>query len=215
MVLPDGRGPEPKRPDIATGPLVRLWTDGAKDAEVNYASLLQDPYDIALMKYYVTGQLALIDVKTKVVKKVGAPGMIQSVDASPDGQYFRVTTMQEPFSYVVQYTRALAVWNSCGMRMGRCSLRSPSGRCDWGAIRRVAPVGVVDRVAKRGQAQYLKAGCRRGPGMYFLQQVPGGRGAAGDSSNAAPGAGGGGPRAGRGATGARWWRGGSRCAATG
>ena len=35
------------------------------------------------------------------MRKVGKPAMIQSVDASPDGQYFRVTQMQHPFSYVV------------------------------------------------------------------------------------------------------------------
>ena len=27
--------------------------------------------------------------------------MIRAVDASPDGQYFRVTRMVEPFSYIV------------------------------------------------------------------------------------------------------------------
>ena len=32
------------------------------------------------------------------MKKIGAPGMIQSVDPSPDGQYFRVATMLRPFS---------------------------------------------------------------------------------------------------------------------
>ena len=102
--LPDGRKPEPKKPEIATGPNVRLWTDGVKDAERNFASLLNEPYEMELLEYYTTGQLALIDVKTKAVKKIGAPQMIQSVDASPDGQYFRVSTMQKPFSYVVQYT---------------------------------------------------------------------------------------------------------------
>ncbi len=55
VLLPEPRMAEPKRPEIATGPLVRLWTDGVKDAERNFASLLQDPYDMALMEYYVTG----------------------------------------------------------------------------------------------------------------------------------------------------------------
>src|ERR1039458_8938494 len=68
------------------------------------SDLLIEPYDMDLLKYYGTGQIVMIDVKTKIAKKIGAPGMIQSVDASPDGQYLRVSTMQEPFSYVVQYT---------------------------------------------------------------------------------------------------------------
>jgi dipeptidyl aminopeptidase/acylaminoacyl peptidase len=104
VVLPDNRGPEPKKPDVATGPLVRLWTDGVKSPQRQFASLLTEPYDMDLMKYYVTGQIVMIDVKTKLAKKIGAPGMIQSVDASPDGQHLRVTTMLDPFSYVVQYT---------------------------------------------------------------------------------------------------------------
>ena len=104
VVLPDNRPAEPKKPDVATGPLVRLWTDGVKSPQRQFASLLNEPYDMDLMKYYLTGQIVLIDVKTRLAKKIGAPGMIQTVDSSPDGQYFRVTTMLEPFSYVVQYS---------------------------------------------------------------------------------------------------------------
>ena len=104
VLLPDGRKSEPKRPDVATGPIVRLAMDPVKDPERNYASLLNDPYEADLLEYYTTGQLALIDVKAHTVKKIGAPAMIQSVDAAPDGLYFHVTTMQRPFSYIVAVT---------------------------------------------------------------------------------------------------------------
>jgi len=102
--LPEPRAPEPKKPDIATGPQVRLWMDGAKSPQRQHWSLLEETWERDQLKWYTTGQLAVVDVKTKVAKKVGAPAMIQSVDASPDGQYFRVSTMQEPFSFVVQYS---------------------------------------------------------------------------------------------------------------
>ena len=104
VLIPEPRKPEPKRPAVATGPRVRLWLDGAKAPHRNYWSLLEEPFDMELMEWYVTGQLALVDVKTKAVRKIGAPAMIQAVDVSPDGKFFRVTTMQKPFSYVVQYT---------------------------------------------------------------------------------------------------------------
>ena len=197
VLLPEPRPPEPKRPEIATGPLVRLWTDGQKDAEVNYASLLQDPFDMALMKYFITGQVALIDVKTKAVKKIGAPGMIQSVDVSPDGQYFRVTMMQEPFSYVVQYSAFGSVeqlWDTNGkvltevskrpLRLGRDTTGGAGGRGGRG--------GGGDKRSLSWMPQ--------GAGLSFLQQLPAARGAGADSAGAAPPAGGGG-RAGRGGAG--------------
>jgi hypothetical protein len=89
VVIPDGRGAEPQKPAIAAGPRVELHLEAVKSPQ---------------RQFYTTGQLSVIDVKTKIAKKVGAPAMIQSVDASPDGQFFRVSTMTEPFSYVVQYT---------------------------------------------------------------------------------------------------------------
>ncbi len=102
VVVPDGRGAEPKKPAIAEGPQVRLWMDAGKSPQRNFASLMEEPWEFAQLEYYTTGQLVVIDVKSKVAKKVGAPGMIEAFDASPDAQYFRVTLMQKPFSYVVQ-----------------------------------------------------------------------------------------------------------------
>jgi dipeptidyl aminopeptidase/acylaminoacyl peptidase len=117
VVLPDGRGAEPKKPDIAVGPQVRLWMEPGKSPQRQFASLMEEPWEFAQLKYYTTGQLVVIDIKSKVARKVGAPGMIQSVDASPDGQYFRVTLMQEPFSYVVQtssFGNVEQLWDGTG-----------------------------------------------------------------------------------------------------
>lgn len=104
VLIPEPRAPEPRKPAVATGPEVRLWMDGQKSPQRNFYSLIEEPFEMDQLEWFTTGQLALIDVKTKAVKKIGAPAMIRSVDASPDGQYFRVSTMQRPFSYVVQYT---------------------------------------------------------------------------------------------------------------
>ncbi len=102
VFVPDGRGAAPVRPEIETGPLVRI-TDPAKNPQRVFASLLRDPFEKDLMKYYVTGQLALVDARTGAVRKLGAPAMIFRADASPDGKYAKVTLMQEPFSYIVQH----------------------------------------------------------------------------------------------------------------
>jgi dipeptidyl aminopeptidase/acylaminoacyl peptidase len=102
VLVPDGRGPEPVfgNKGIADGPQVRL-TESRALPQVIHPALLENPYDKARLKYYTTGQLALIDVKSRRTTKIGAPAMIRAVDASPDGKFLRVTRMTEPFSYVV------------------------------------------------------------------------------------------------------------------
>src|SRR5262249_61839975 len=67
----------------------------------NYAALLTTPYDKKLFEFYNLGQLVVIDVKTRAVTKVGEPGLITSLDASPDAKYFRVTYLDQPFSYLL------------------------------------------------------------------------------------------------------------------
>ncbi|MCC7004247.1 MAG: prolyl oligopeptidase family serine peptidase [Gemmatimonadaceae bacterium] len=102
VLVPENRGPQPNDggDGIDDGPKVRLTGGRALPQPVHW-SLLEDPNDQALLKWYTTGQLALIDVAKKTVKKVGAPTMIRAVDAAHDGSYLRVTRMTEPFSYIV------------------------------------------------------------------------------------------------------------------
>lgn len=100
VLVPDGRGAEPEAPAVATEPIVRV-NDRNKLKTRTYASLLTTPYDKKLLAYYSTGQLAVIDVRSRAVRKVGAPRMIRTLSASPDGQHFRVTSLDEPFSYLL------------------------------------------------------------------------------------------------------------------
>jgi dipeptidyl aminopeptidase/acylaminoacyl peptidase len=116
VLVPDGRKAEPKKPEIETGPLVRL-TDEKKEKTRNFASLLRDPYEKDLMEYYVTGQLAVINASNGSVRKIGQPNMISAVDGSPDGKYFHVTLMRKPFSYIVQYNSfgtSEQIWDTDG-----------------------------------------------------------------------------------------------------
>jgi dipeptidyl aminopeptidase/acylaminoacyl peptidase len=135
VLIPDNRGPEPKAPAIETGPLVRT-SDGRILENRNYASLLRDPHDKDLLDYYTLGQLAAIDVKTHAVKKIGAPAMFTAVDASPDGQYFRVTLQTKPYSYLVPVSNFGTVeqlWDVSGKvvaELGKRELREGTNPAD-------------------------------------------------------------------------------------
>ena len=115
VLIPEPRGAMPSRPAIATGPQVRLWMDSLESAQRNWATLLQEPFDQDLMAYYVTGQLARIVVKKAAgeavgaVTTVGAPAIITAVEPSPDGRWVRITRLERPFSYMVQYDNFGAV----------------------------------------------------------------------------------------------------------
>jgi len=166
VVLPAGRGAEPERPAIATGPQVRLWTDGKEADERNWASLLEDPFDVTLMEYFVTGQLVLVDVRNRSETRIGAPAMIKSVDASPDGQYFRVTTLQKPFSYVVPWsdfgTRE-EIWNREGAVVAEISKEATRVANDTTR----GPFGQGRQDARRG-LDWMP----QGAGLFYIASPP-------------------------------------------
>lgn len=100
VLVPTGRGAEPREPALASGPMVRT-NEGMKLKTRTYADLLMTPYEKTLLTHHITGQLALIDTRTRAVRSVGAPAMIRSIDPSPDAQYVRITLVEPPFSYAL------------------------------------------------------------------------------------------------------------------
>ncbi|MEX2283937.1 MAG: prolyl oligopeptidase family serine peptidase [Gemmatimonadota bacterium] len=98
VLAPDGRAPEPTPPAIATEPVVRV-NEANRLRTRTLPDLIENPFEKKLLEYHMTGQLAVIDVKSRAVTKVGAPGMIRSISASPDARHFRVTYLDQPFSY--------------------------------------------------------------------------------------------------------------------
>jgi dipeptidyl aminopeptidase/acylaminoacyl peptidase len=196
VLLPDNRGPEPKAPDVATGPRIRTSDAGVRKQNRNYQSLLEDQHDFELVDYYTKGQLALIDVKTKAVKKIGAPALITAVDASPDGQYFRVTLQSKPYSYLVPVSNFGTVeqlWDATGKVLAEVTRRplNEGQRSD-------------DSTAGFGGGR----GAQADTGKRNLRWNPVGTGIVYLEAEAAPpgqraaGGGGGGARGGRGAPGA-------------
>lgn len=190
VVQPDGRGAEPKQPDIATGPRVQLWMEQGKSPQRQHWSLMNEPWEFEQLKYHTTGQLVVIDVKTKMAKKVGAPAMIQSVNVSPDGQYLRVSTMREPFSYIVQTTsfgNVEELWDATGKvvaELQRRPLREMPDTTQAGA-------GFGGRGGAEGGNRRMLSWMPSGPGMYYVAgNTPAGGGRAGGAAGGAGGAGG-------------------------
>ena len=118
VLIPDGRGAAPTHGEngIEDGPQIRL-TEGRAVPQPVHFSLLEDRHDKALLAWHTTGQLAMIDVRSRAARKIGAPAIIRSVDPSPDGAYVRVTRMVEPFSYLVPVSAFGSVeelWDAAG-----------------------------------------------------------------------------------------------------
>ena len=188
LLVPDARGPAPThgKNGIEDGPQVRLTNSRALPQAV-HASLLEDPHDKALLTYYSTAQLALLDVKTRTARKIGTPKMIRAVDASPDAQYFRVTQMTEPFSYLVPISNFGSVqelWDATGQviaTLNTTPLRE--GAQDGTDAPAGGRGGVVQTSADTGKRniQWNPVG----PGLVYLQSVFAAAGN-GAGNNAAP-----------------------------
>ena len=174
VLIPENRGPAPThgKNGVEDGPQVRV-TDSRALPQVIHASLLEDPHDKAMLKYYTTGQLAIVDVKSKKEQKIGAPQMIRSVDVSPDGDYARVTQMTEPFSYIVpvsSFGSVQELWDLA--RSGKIITTLSKTPLREGGR------GGDDAAAGRGQGASPSDTSKRniqwnpaGPGLVYLQSV--------------------------------------------
>jgi hypothetical protein len=115
VIVPDGRAAMPKAPAAPSGPQVKVADDADKNRLRTFPSLMATPYDFQLLEWHATGQVVVLDVtppaaapaKGKapkplpaVMKKIGQPQMVRSLDLSPDGKYLRVTRVTKPFSWL-------------------------------------------------------------------------------------------------------------------
>ena len=117
--------------------------------------------------------------------------MIRAVDASPDGQYFRVTRMIEPFSYLVpvsSFGSVQELWDANGQGDHDAGEDAAARRRAHAATptrRPVVAAAAADRVG-HGQAQHSVESGRTGPRVscsrcfqQMLMAVAPGRGGAG------------------------------------
>ncbi|NUO80390.1 S9 family peptidase [candidate division KSB1 bacterium] len=116
QLIPENRGTAPQPPSVPYGPIVEE-TAGKFSKVMTFQDLLRNPHDEALFEYYATAQLAVINVETNEVHRIGAPGLIMGASFSPDEKYVLVSKLKKPFSYRVPYsyfTRTVEVWDRAG-----------------------------------------------------------------------------------------------------
>lgn len=115
-VRPNASNAMSMRGGVPSSPLVRVGNMRAESLRT-YASLLQGPEEAELLENMITSQVGKIDVRSGKVDRIGGPGMINSIDAAPDGSGFIVSTTRKPFSYlrpVSSFPRAVELWDATG-----------------------------------------------------------------------------------------------------
>ncbi|MEE8156337.1 MAG: hypothetical protein V3T53_15390, partial [Phycisphaerales bacterium] len=98
--LPTDRGEAPQRSRVPTGPVIQE-ASGRTSPVRTYQDLLHDEHDAALMDYYFTSQLAIVDLEGSERKLIGEPTVYGMATASPTGRYLLVSRVVRPYSYQV------------------------------------------------------------------------------------------------------------------
>jgi dipeptidyl aminopeptidase/acylaminoacyl peptidase len=102
--IASNRGALPVANNKPSGPIIQI-NDGNKAPVRTYQDLLKNAHDIALFKYYSSAELMAVNVKNNNTITIGESGLIAGMSTSPDGRYVLVQTVNEPFSYIVPYSR--------------------------------------------------------------------------------------------------------------
>ena len=78
MLVPDNRPPAPVEPVAPVGPQVKVHDAKDRNRLRTFPSLMSTPYELSLLEWHSTGQLALIDVAASAPRdpkaKVGEDG---------------------------------------------------------------------------------------------------------------------------------------------
>ncbi|GAA0877562.1 S9 family peptidase [Algoriphagus jejuensis] len=109
------RGEIPKTPSAPPGPIVQETSGNAAPSRT-YQDLLSNPHDEALFAYFMDSQLMKVSLDGSK-STIGQPGMIKSMEVSPDGSYLLIESIQKPFSYLVpgdRFPYQIEIWKSSG-----------------------------------------------------------------------------------------------------
>ncbi len=97
------RGAPPTAPAVPETPVIQESTGRVAPART-YQDLLTSPHDNALFLHYGAARAVVADLAGNTTQIAG-PGIISGFAPSPDGNYLLVTTVREPFSWLVPYSR--------------------------------------------------------------------------------------------------------------
>ncbi|MEE9128983.1 MAG: hypothetical protein V3T84_03125, partial [Phycisphaerales bacterium] len=95
--LPTDRGEAPQRSTVPTGPVIQE-ASGRTSPVRTYQDLLRDAHDEALMDYYFTSQLAIVDLQSSERQLIGEPAVYGMTTPSPTGRYLLVSRVVRPYS---------------------------------------------------------------------------------------------------------------------
>jgi dipeptidyl aminopeptidase/acylaminoacyl peptidase len=117
-LVPDNAGPPPPAPVVPVGPSIQETT-GQKGESSTYElrDTLTNKHDEDLFDYYATSQLAVVDIASGAITRIGKPGIYTDVDAAPDGEHILVESIHKPYSYVTTFERFphdVQVWDHAG-----------------------------------------------------------------------------------------------------
>ena len=101
LVTPQDRGPAPTG-SLPRGPIIRQ-TRAEEVPNPTYPFLLRSERDAALFEYHTTSQIAEIHADGRV-RRIGEPGMYESLSLSPDGAHILATRVTRPFSFIAPWS---------------------------------------------------------------------------------------------------------------
>jgi dipeptidyl aminopeptidase/acylaminoacyl peptidase len=115
-LVPKSRAAAPQYRDVVPNSPNIQETAGRTGAVQTFQDLLRSPNDEALFEYYATSQVAVVGTDGKV-REIGAPGIYDTAEISPDGKYILVSRIKRPFSYLFPFSRFpkdVEVWDAGG-----------------------------------------------------------------------------------------------------
>jgi dipeptidyl aminopeptidase/acylaminoacyl peptidase len=115
LLVPADRGLPPDAAAQAYGPVVQENL-GKTSPSRTYQDLLRNGGDESLFDYYMTSQLARVDLAGKITP-LGARALYSRVAPSPDARFLLVEILHRPYSYLVQsanFPTRIEVWDIQG-----------------------------------------------------------------------------------------------------
>lgn len=116
QLVPAVRGKAPAAHFVPAGPNIQE-SSGKEAAVWTFQDLLKSQHDEALLEYYATAQLALVDIVSGQTTPVGRPAMFETLSPSPDGKHLLVARTRRPFSYLYTHSffpKEVEVWDRAG-----------------------------------------------------------------------------------------------------
>ncbi len=127
VAIPSDRGTEPQKRDVPANLQVRV-NEPDRNRLRTFPSLLKDPFERKLAKYYITGQLTRYDTETGNSRAIGEPDLIRTLDSAPDGEHLRVSVIEAPFPYIVPISwagQSESIWNLEGETLVELTRQAP------------------------------------------------------------------------------------------